>query len=158
MYPYCVSIWIANLWVFWFFLESFCIYANKNVHIHEHICDVIRCNITHGWLVQTSWMNFWLAPPTPLPEQRYGQNRETANVGQDSSVGRAPARQSGGCRSQCSNFFFVHPNLSKKMYPVSFHCGSLHGISNIFTRQFSIPLCFLVKWVFGSNSVHFVLK
>ena len=49
------------------------------------------------------------------PEQRYWQNRETANVGLDSSVGRAPARQSGGHRfkSRSSKFFFVHPNLSK---------------------------------------------
>ena len=46
---------------------------------------------------------------------RAGQNRETANVGLDSSVGRAPARQSGGRRfkSRSSQFFFVHPNLSK---------------------------------------------
>ena len=47
------------------------------------------------------------------PEQRYWQNRETANVGLDSSVGRAPARQSGGRRfkSRSSQFVFVHPNL-----------------------------------------------
>ena len=39
--------------------------------------------------------------------------RETANIGLDSSVGRAPARQSGGRRfkSRSSKFFFVHPNL-----------------------------------------------
>ena len=38
---------------------------------------------------------------------------ETANVGLDSSVGRAPARQSGGrsFKSRSSQFFFVHPNL-----------------------------------------------
>ena len=49
------------------------------------------------------------------PEQRYWQNRETADVGLDSSVGRAPARQSGGRRfkSRSSQFFFVHQNLSK---------------------------------------------
>ena len=42
--------------------------------------------------------------------KRYLQNRETANVGLDSSVGRAPARQSGGRRfkSRSSKFFFVH--------------------------------------------------
>ena len=63
------------------------------------------------------------------PEQRYLQNRETANVGLDSSVGRAPACQSWGHRfkSRSSQFFFVHPNLSK-MYPVSFHCSLLHDI------------------------------
>ena len=46
----------------------------------------------------------WLL--TGTPEQRYWQNRETANVGLDSSVGRAPARQSGGRRfkSRSSQF------------------------------------------------------
>ena len=55
----------------------------------------------------------WLL--TGAPEQRYWQNRETANVGLDNSVGRAPARQSGGRRfkSRSSKSFFVHPNLSK---------------------------------------------
>ena len=51
----------------------------------------------------------------------YGQSKLStghgigANVGLDSSVGRAPARQSGGRRfkSRSSKFFFVHPNLSK---------------------------------------------
>ena len=47
------------------------------------------------------------------PEQRYWQNRETANIGLVSSVGRAPARQSGGRRfkSRSRKFFIVHPNL-----------------------------------------------
>ena len=36
-------------------------------------------------------------PPPPPPEQRYWQNRETANIGLVSSVGRA---QAGGRRSQ----------------------------------------------------------
>ena len=64
-------------------------------------------------LAVSLWFHdFWLT----TPEQRYWQNRETANVGLDSSVGRAPARQSGGRRfkSRSSQFFFVHPNLSKK--------------------------------------------
>ena len=41
------------------------------------------------------------------------QNREIANVGLDSSVGRAPARQSGDRRfkSSSSKFFFVRPNV-----------------------------------------------
>ena len=54
---------------------------------------------------------FWLAPP----EQRYWQNREITNVGLNSSVGKAPARQSRGRRfKSCSssNFVLVHPNLS----------------------------------------------
>ena len=43
-------------------------------------------------------------------------NRETANIGLVSSVGRAPARQSGGRRfkSSSSKLFFVHPNFIKK--------------------------------------------
>ena len=46
-------------------------------------------------------------------EQRYWQNREIANIGLVSSVGRAPAHQSG-CRrfkSRSSKFFFVHPKF-----------------------------------------------
>ena len=54
-------------------------------------------------------MVFWLAPP----EQRYWQNRETANIWLVSSVGRALVRQSGGRRfkSCSSQFFFVHPKI-----------------------------------------------
>ena len=57
----------------------------------------------------------WLL--TGAPKQRYWQYRETANVELDSSVGRAPARQSGGRRfkSRSSQFFFVHPTLSLKI-------------------------------------------
>ena len=42
-------------------------------------------------------------------------DRETANVGLDSSVGRAPARQSGGRRfkSRSSQFSLFIQNLSK---------------------------------------------
>ena len=63
----------------------------------------------------------WLL--TGAPEQRYWQNRETANVGLDSSVGRAPARQSGGRRfkSRSSQFFFVHPNLKLKKRNACLH-------------------------------------
>ena len=52
--------------------------------------------------------DFWLAPP----EQGYWQNRETANVGLDGSVGRAPARQSGGRRFKSSSSK-IFPCLSK---------------------------------------------
>ena len=72
------------------------------------------CIVTWAWsLAKGQYMVSWLL--TGAPEQRYWQNRETANVGLDSSVGRAPARQSGGHRfkSRSSKFFFVHPNLSK---------------------------------------------
>ena len=43
-------------------------------------------------------------------------------IGLDSSVGRAPARQSGGRRfkSRSSKFFFVHPNSSKIFYAFVF--------------------------------------
>ena len=55
------------------------------------------------------------APPPPphLPEQRNLQNRETANIGLVSSVGRAPARQSGGrkFKSRSRQLFFVDPKL-----------------------------------------------
>ena len=58
----------------------------------------------------------WLL--TGAPEQRYWQNRETANIGLVSSVGREPARQSGGRRfkSRSSQFFFVHPNKNYLKY------------------------------------------
>ena len=57
---------------------------------------------------------------TGAPEQRYWQNRETANVGLDSSVGRAPARQSGGRRfksrsSQFSLFIQIYITLHNKV-------------------------------------------
>ena len=75
------------------------------------------------WLKGSIWLNdFWLAPP----EQRYWQNRETANIGLVSSVGRAPARQSAGSNPALVNVSLFIPNLSK-MYPVSFPCGLLHG-------------------------------
>ena len=49
-----------------------------------------------------------------INEQRYWQNRETANIGLVSSVGRAPARQSGGHRfkSHSSKFFLVYPKFN----------------------------------------------
>ena len=50
------------------------------------------------------YMVSWLL--TRAPEQGYWQNRETANVGLDSSVGTAPARQSGGRRFKSRSSFF----------------------------------------------------
>ena len=76
-------------------------------------CLFPGCIVTWAWsLAKGQYIVSWLL--TGTPEQRYWQNRETANVGLDSSVGRAPARQSGGRRfkSRSSNFVFVHPNLS----------------------------------------------
>ena len=65
----------------------------------------------------------WLL--TGAPEQRYWQNRETANVGLDSSVGRAPARQSGGRRfksrsSQFSLFIQIYLKSVPSQFPLWF--------------------------------------
>ena len=69
------------------------------------------------------------------PEQRYWQNRETANVGLDSSVGRAPARQSGGRRfkSRSSQFsLFIQIYLKKKQLELV----TIQTITNLlFTTQ-----------------------
>ena len=75
------------------------------------------CIITWAWSLAKGQLyglhDFWLAPP----EQKYWQNRETANIGLFSSVGRAPARQSRGRKFK---------SRSSKMYPVSSPCGLLH--------------------------------
>ena len=82
--------------------------------VHPLLPMFLGCIVTWAWsLAKGQYMVSWLL--TGAPEQRYWQNRETANVGLHvgSSVGRAPARQSGGHRfkSRSSKFFFVHPNL-----------------------------------------------
>ena len=77
-------------------------------------CLFPGCIVPWAWsLAKGQYMVSWLL--TGAPEQRYWQNRETAKVGLDSSVGRAPACQSGGHRfkSRSCKFVFVHPNLSK---------------------------------------------
>ena len=65
--------------------------------------------------------------PVRSHDTKYWQNRETANIGLDSSVGRAPARQSGGCRfkSRSSKCFFVHPNLQINPVYRRYHSGHL---------------------------------
>ena len=73
-------------------------------------CLFPGCIVTWAWsLAKGQYMVSWLL--TGAPEQRYWQNRETANIWLVSSVGRAPARQSGGRRfkSRSCHFFFVHP-------------------------------------------------
>ena len=60
------------------------------------------------------------------PAKGYWQSRETANIGRVSTVGKAPARQSGGRRfkSRSSKFFFVHP-IQRLFYLRSYtyyHC------------------------------------
>ena len=91
-------------------------------------CRFPCCTVTWAWSLAKGkyTVDSWLL--TGAPEQRYWQNRETANIGLVSSVGRAPARQSGGRRfkSRSFNFFFVHPKIFQKMYPVRFPCGLLH--------------------------------
>ena len=53
------------------------------------------------------------APPPPPPPNKDKQNRETANIGLVSSVGRVLAHQSGGRRFKyrSSQFVFVHPKF-----------------------------------------------
>ena len=73
-------------------------------------CLFPGCIVTWAWsLAKGQYMVSWLL--TGAPEQRYWQNMETANIGLVSSVGRTPARQSGGHRfkSRSSKLFFVHP-------------------------------------------------
>ena len=80
--------------------------------------------VTWAWsLAKGQYMVSWLL--TGAPEQRYWQNRETANVGLDSSVGRAPARQSGGRRfksrsSQFSLFILIYLKSVPSQFPLWF--------------------------------------
>ena len=80
--------------------------------------------VTWAWsLAKGQYMVSWLL--TGAPEQRYWQNRETANVGLDSSVGRAPARQSGGRRfksrsSQFSLFIQIYLKSVPSQFPLWF--------------------------------------
>ena len=96
------------------------IYRNKAVSPYgvSPCCLFPGCIVTWAWSLaneQHGMNDFWLvtgAPPPP--KQRYWQNRETANIGLVSSVGRALARQSGGRRfkSCSSQLFFVHPKFN----------------------------------------------
>ena len=91
------------------------------INLMHHHCtsDTLPTNLVVSLLGHDPWLkssirlnDFWLVPP----EQRYWQNRESANIGLVSSVGRAPARQSGGRRfkSRSSIFFFVYPKFIEK--------------------------------------------
>ena len=101
-------------------------------------CLFPGCIVTSAWsLAKGQYLVSWrLTPPPPSPELRYWQNRETANVGLDSSVGRSPARQSGGRRfkSRSCKFFFVHPNV---------YIYLLHRHNNQSTFKGSIKLNFV---------------
>ena len=88
----------------------------------------------------------WLL--TGAPEQRYWQNRETANVGLDSSVGRAPARQSGGRRfksrsSQFSLFIQIYLKSVPSQFPLWFitWCFNPFASEAVYTRNFFSTAC-----------------
>ena len=94
----------------------------------------------------------WLL--TGTPEQRYWQNRETANVGLNSSVGRAPARQSGGrwFKSRSGNFFFVHPKLNYYHYIIFyFYCDAHLNISVWNLRNINVLLLLLLMYYIELN-------
>ena len=92
----------------------------------SHYCLFPDRIVTWVWsLAKGQYVVSWLL--TGAPEQRYWQNMETANVGLDSSVGRAPACQSG---SPALVNFSLFIQIYLKMYPVSFPCGLLHDIIN----------------------------
>ena len=72
-----------------------------------------------------------------LPNKDIDKNRETANIGLVSSVGRALHVNPNVAGSNpalvnvlCSSTFF------QKMYPVSFPCGLLHDIYR--TKSYSV--------------------
>ena len=95
------------------------LYFWVHTKFHQNILGV-----TWAWsLAKGQYMVSWLL--TGAPEQRYWQNRETANVGLDSSVGRAPARQSGGRRfksrsSQFSLFIQIYLKSVPSQFPLWF--------------------------------------
>ena len=84
--------------------------------------------------------DFWLAPHW----QRYWQNRETANIGLVSSVGRVPARQSGG-----RNFSLFIQNISKNVssqFPLWFITWKSKTVSSnneiIYLASLFVAFCF----------------
>ena len=111
-----ISLLLLGFFFFFFFLGG----GGAPVRSHSTFWCTPYC-LFLGWIVTWAWslakrqyMVEWLLTGAPHPhQQRYWQNRETANTGLVSSVGRAPAHQSGGRRfkSSSSKFFFVHPNF-----------------------------------------------
>ena len=78
-------------------------------------CLFPGCILTWVWsLAKGQYMVSWLLTGAP-GTKRLTKNRETANL--VSSVGRVPARQSGGRRfkSHSRKFVFVYLNLSKNV-------------------------------------------
>ena len=97
----------------WLFIFYICFYVREFKFQFTTII-INRCIVTWVWSLakEQLWLNdFWLAQPPPPPQQRYWQNRETANIGLVSSVGRAPARQSGGRRFKSCFLKFVFENV-----------------------------------------------
>ena len=104
----------------------------------------------------------WLL--TGAPEQRYWQNRETANVGLDSSVGRAPTRQSGGRRfksrsSQFSLFIQIYLKSVPSQFPLWFITWHLYK-SRI--PLWCIPYCLfpgrIVTWAWSLAKGHYMVS
>ena len=83
-------------------------------------CRSPGCIVIWMWSLATLQLRVvWLL--TGIPEQRYRQNRDTANIGLDSSVGRAPARSFGGRWFEShSSQFFVQPRKSFQNLPSQF--------------------------------------
>ena len=111
--------------------------------------------VTWAWsLAKGQYMVSWLL--TGAPEQRYWQNRETANVGLDSSVGRAPARQSGGRRfkSRSSQFsLFIQIYLKICTQSVSLVVYYMTFIKKSRIPLWCIPYCLfpgrIVTWAWS---------
>ena len=93
-----------HLWLF-LILETFWMNKESSYGASPY-CLFPGCVVTWAWsLAKGQYMVEWLL--TGTPKQRYWQNRETAKVGQDISVGRAPARHSGGRRFKSRSSQFV---------------------------------------------------
>ncbi len=77
---------------------------------------IVNLGVIPGYTAVTGWTaSDW----HKTPEQRYWQNRETANMRLDSSAGRALACYSGGRRfkSRSSQFVFVQPKVRMPTQP-----------------------------------------
>ena len=71
------------------------------------------------------WMTSDWRPPPP-PNKDIDKNRETANIGLVTSVGRAPARQTGGrsFKSSSSQFVIVQRNPTTQYWRQYLSLGS----------------------------------
>ena len=78
------------------------------ISLYTNVCQCIHTFITTELII-----NIIMAPPPP--EQRYWQNRETANVGLDTSEPRHVNPEVCGFKSRYGKIFLVQPNLSKNV-------------------------------------------